>query len=231
MPKKKEQIEEKEEIKKENNKKAEEKIEKKEKVKSKSKKESSENETKSATNKSKEDKNTEKKTEKNKEENKKELVVKDKELDKVKLDKIEEEIKKQTTIPDEKKKKINKRLFRNIMIAIGIVVYFIFINLGFYNLEALKFLKDLQVFSIVTIGITIIIFEIAYKKDSGELAIYGIESLILSICTLLTIFILINYKNKFTYIINVVSMLFGIYYIGKCIIIYVKMRKMLQLGS
>ena len=163
--------------------------------------------------------------ENNSKEDEKELIIKEQKIDKVKLDKIEEEIKKQTTISEEKKNKINKRLFRNITIAIGIIIYFIFINLGFYNLETIKFLKDLQVFSITTIAITIIIFEIAYKKDSGELAIYGIESLVLSICTLLTIFILINYKNKFTYIINVISMLFGIYYIGKCIIIYVKMRK------
>ena len=142
-----------------------------------------------------------------------------------KLEKIEEEIKKQTTISDEKKKKINKRVFKNIMIAIGIVIYFIFINLGFYNLEPSKFLKDLQVFSIVTIGITIVIFEKAYKKDSGELTMYGIEFLILSICTLLTIYIGINYNNKFPYIINTISMLFSIYYVGKTIIIYRKMRK------
>ena len=111
------------------------------------------------------------------------------------------------------------------MLAIGIVIYFIFINLGFINLESSKFLKDLQVFSIIAIGITIIIFETAYKKDSGELAIYGIEFLILSICTLLTIFIGINYNNKFSYIINIIAILFAIYYVGKSIIIYIKLRK------
>lgn len=161
------------------------------------------------------------------EETKKELIVKEnpKELDEVKLEKIEEEIKKQTTIPEEKKLKINKRIFQNIILAIVIVLYFIFINLGFYNIEPSKFIKDLQVFSIITIGITIIIFEKAYKKDSSELAIYGIESLILSICTLLTIFIGINYNNKFSYIINTIAILFATYYVGKSIVIYIKLRK------
>lgn len=164
--------------------------------------------------------------ESNLEENKKELIVKDtEEFDKEKLEKIEEEIKKQTTISDEKKKKINKRVLKNITVATVIVLYFIFINLGFKNLEPAKFLIDLQVFSILTIGITIVIFEVAYKKDSGELAIFGIESLILSICTLLTIYIGMYYKNKFTYIINVISMLFAIYYVGKSIVIYTKMKK------
>ena len=162
-----------------------------------------------------------------KEEKNKELMVKEnnQEIDEKKLEKIEEEIKKQTTIPKEKKLKINKKIFTNITIAILIVIYFIFINLGFYNIAPAKFLVDLQVFSILTIGITIIIFEIAYKKDSGELAIYGIETLFVAICTLLTIYIGMYYKTKFSYIINTISMLFAIYYVTKSIIIYVKMRK------
>lgn len=161
------------------------------------------------------------------EENKKELIIKEEpeEFDKEKLVKIEEEIKKQTTIPEERKKKIIKRIFKNIMIAIVVVTYLIFINLGYYNIEPAKFLVDLQVFSIITIGITIIIFEIAYKKDSDELAIYGIESLILSICTLLTIFIGAKYRDKFSYIMNAIAILFAIYYVAKSIIIYVKMSK------
>lgn len=167
-----------------------------------------------------------KKKETKKEENKKALIVKNETaIDEVKLEEIEEEIKKQTTISEEKKKKINKKIFQNIIVAIVIVLYFIFLNLGYYNLEGAVYLKDLQVFSIITIGITIIIFEKAYKKDSTELAIYGIESLILSICTLMTIYIGVNYKEKFTYILNSISMLFAIYYVGKSIIIYIKLRK------
>lgn len=161
------------------------------------------------------------------EEVQKDLIIKEnqEEFDKEKLEKIEKEIKKQTTIPDEKKIKMNKRVFKNIMIAIVIVLYFTFINLGYYNIEPLKFLVDLQVFSILTIGITIILFEIAYKKDSGEITIYGIESLMLSICTLLTIYIGTYYKSKFSYIINTISMLFAIYYVGKSIVIYTKMKR------
>lgn len=255
MPKKKEVIEEKEETKneetnkkktitkKQTNKKEEtkEKTEKNDDTKNKLKREKTQKQTKSTTSKSKQNEKeiAKEETEKNEEnkskreikeerkETKKELIVKEtpKELDEVKLEKIEEEIKKQTTIPEEKKLKINKRIFQNIMVAIVIVLYFTFINLGFYNLEPAKFLVDLQVFSMLTIGITIIVFEIAYKKDSGELAIYGIESLVLSICTLLTIYVGMYYNNKFSYIINTISMLFAIYYVGKSIIIYTKMKR------
>ena len=155
----------------------------------------------------------------------KELVVKkDISIDDEKLEKIQKEINKQTKLSKDEKKKINKRIFQNIVMAIGIVVYFIFINLGFNNIEESTYLTDLKVFGAVTIGITIILFEKAYKKDSGELTIYGIEMLIIAICTLLTNYIYKFYYSKYMYIITSIAMLFAVYYVGKSIVIYVKMK-------
>lgn len=160
---------------------------------------------------------------KNKEE--KELVLKkDISIDEEKLEKIQKEINKQTKLSKEEKKKINKKIFQNIVMAIGIVIYFIFINLGFSNIEESTYLTDLKVFGAVAIGITIILFEKAYKKDSGELTIYGIEMLIIAICTLLTNYIYKFHYSKYTYIITSIAMLFAVYYVGKSIVIYVKMK-------
>ena len=142
-----------------------------------------------------------------------------------KLEKIEEEIKKQKNISDEKRKKINKRIFKNVIVAIVIIMYFIFVNLGFANLELEKYLVDLKAFSIVIIGITIVLFEKAYKKDSGEITIFGIETLALAIITLLTSYFCVRYKMKYPYIINCIAVLFGLYYIVKSTIIYIKMRR------
>ncbi len=158
-----------------------------------------------------------------KQEQPKDLMVKENSLNEMQLQKIETEIKKQTTISEQKQKKINAKVFQNIFIAIILVLYFIFINLGSLNLKAETFLKDLQVFSIITMGITIIVFEKAYKKDSGELALHGIEALALSITTLMTIYIGMVYPSKFRAIINVISMLFAIYYVAKSIVIDYKM--------
>lgn len=177
-----------------------------------------------------EEPNLEKKSEKtetisNKNKEEKKLVVKkDISIDEEKLETIEKEINKQTKIPNEKKKKINKKIFQNIVMAIGIIIYFIFINLGFSNIEKNTYLTDLKVFSVVTIGITIILFEKAYKKDSGEITICGIEMLIISICTLLTSYVYKIYNKKFIYIFTSVAMLFAVYYVGKSIVIYVKMK-------
>ena len=168
------------------------------------------------------------KKEKEEVEEKKSLVkndIEDLAINSEKLEKIEQEIKKQKTISVEKRKKINKKIFVNVLVAISIVLYFIFINLGYANLELEKYLIDLKVFSIVTIGITIVLFERAYKKDSGEITIFGIETLVLSIITLLTSYYCVVYSNKYPYIINCIAVLFGLYYVVKSTIIYLKMKK------
>lgn len=145
-------------------------------------------------------------------------------ISEVKLEEIEEEIKKQTTISDDKKKKIYKRIFKNIIAAIIVIIYFIFINLGYSKLNPEIYLIDQQVFSLINLGITIIIFEKAYKKDDGEIAVFGIEALALSICTLMTTLIVTKYNEKYTYAITTISMIFAIYYVAKSIVLYCKMK-------
>ncbi len=166
-----------------------------------------------------EKKETKKETNTKKQETK-ELIV-----SKGQLEKIQEEIKRQKAIPEERKKKINRKIFPNLILAVVVVLYFLFINLGMYNIKPETFLKDLQVFSMITIGITIIVFEKAYKKDSTEFTIYGIESLALAITTLMTIYIGMYYPTKFSAILNAIAIVFAIYYVGKSIVIYYKMVK------
>ena len=156
--------------------------------------------------------------------NKKEMTKQENEISEVKLEKIEEEIKKQKTISSGKKKKIYNRVFKNIIVAIIVIIYFILINLGYTKLAPEIYLVDQQVFSLITLGIAIIIFESAYKKDNGEMAIFGIEALVLSICTLMTTYIVDNHSDKYMYATATISMLFSIYYVAKSIVIYCKMK-------
>ena len=232
-------VKEKEESKKENKKESDkkEKIEKKEKTEKvekrsgkRFKEEPKKRGRKPKEEKKKEDKET-KKVEKNQdiveeiEENTDLVEEKEVALDKVKLDAIEEEIKKQTELPEERIKKINRRIFPNILMAVIVTLYFIFVISGYQWLDKITYLTVQQVYSMVTILITIIIFEIAYKKDSDYIAVFGIEFLILSICSLLTIKIEIDFPKSYVHIMNSISTLFSTYYIGKAIYFYCKMRK------
>lgn len=60
----------------------------------------------------------------------------------------------------------NKKIFTNILIAIAVMVFFCFVNLGFKNIQEDIFLTDLKVFSMSILILTITLFEISYKKDS-----------------------------------------------------------------
>lgn len=149
-----------------------------------------------------------------------ELTIKSEELEK-----IEKEIKKQTTIPKEKMKKIYKEVFKNILMAISVLIYFILINIGYLLTKQDVFITSLKVFSITLIIITICIFEYAYKKESGKYTIHGIELLIISICTLLSIRIYTIYNNNFISSMTSISLLFAIYYVVMATAIYIKKKR------
>lgn len=184
-------------------------------------------------------KTTSKKITSKKTENKKETKTNEKSLTKTnkklstkvnqpkkeEIEKIGKEIEKQKIKVNEKLSKVNTRIFENILLAIVMIIYFIMINVGFNTVEQSIFYIDLKMASIALIISTIIVFEIAYKKDSGKYAIHGIEMMFLSICTLFTESIYKLYNDKFIYIIGTFSFLFSIYYVAKSIIIYLKMKK------
>lgn len=138
---------------------------------------------------------------------------------------LEEQAKQQRKLPEEIEKKLNRRVFNNIIIAIVIMVYLFFINIGSLNIETVTFIKDLKVFSMLLIILTIAIFEYSYKKDNGAICINGIETLILAIITLITPYMYVIVSKKFNLIVASISLLFGAYYVGKAIIIYKKGKK------
>ena len=150
---------------------------------------------------------------------------KEKEEQLVKIQEMKEITKKEDEIPKEELQKINKCLFRNIIIAVGILLYFMFLILGNINIKQEVYITDLKVFSISILFIAIIIIENAYKKDSGQLAIYGIEFIVLSIVTLALIYFNKAINFKYSYLVLAISYLFAIYYLLKAIVMYIKMRR------
>ncbi len=150
---------------------------------------------------------------------------KEKEEQLVKIQEMKEITKKEDEIPKEELQKINKCLFRNIIIAVGILLYFMFLILGNINIKQEVYITDLKVFSFSILFIAIIIIENAYKKDSGQLAIYGIEFIVLSIVTLALIYFNKAINFKYSYLVLAISYLFAIYYLLKAIVMYIKMRR------
>lgn len=128
-------------------------------------------------------------------------------------------------IPKEIKDKIISKIFENIIFAIIIIIYLGALNLGMINIPTENYLVDLKVFSITLLIITIILFELAYKKDISSLWMHGIEIMVVAIFTTYSIYMYSIYYNTFGSIIFSFSMLYLIYYAVKLIIMKRKIVK------
>lgn len=140
------------------------------------------------------------------------------------IKKIEKEINEKTKLPNEVKEKIKKEVFTNLVVASGIILYFIFIVLGSVGTIKNVRIIDLNIFSFLFLTVAIFLFEIAYRKDDGKLAMHGIESLVVAIFTLFLPYIIfeLNKTDKKYYL--MVSIYIASYYILKSIIISVKTK-------
>lgn len=118
-----------------------------------------------------------------------------------------------------------KEIYLNILKAIIIVLYFFVLNLACEKVSAIYLERGIQIFTMIFLFIAIYIFEKAYKKDDDNLAIQGIEILILSAYTLTSRHITNKFNFEFKTYSLVASYIFAIYFILKCIIIYTKGRR------
>lgn len=122
-------------------------------------------------------------------------------------------------------KKISKKVFENILIAVAIMLYFIMINFAYYRVEQNILLVGLKVLSIIVLALGITILEISYRKENGELAINAVEILVLAVYTLSVAHIVEIQKFNFANYVIVSSYIFSIYYLFKAIVIFTKERR------
>lgn len=135
-----------------------------------------------------------------------------------KMEKIEEKRK----LPDEVKKKIKDRAISNWAICISAIILVLTfkISANFLPKQATDLIYN--VCAIAILVFSLIVLEIAYKKDSGKWAICGIEILILSVFALFSPYIFYRTNKLIVYIfITIVT----IYYIAKIIKIYFSEKK------
>ena len=119
----------------------------------------------------------------------------------------------------ENNKIIRKKIFENLIIAVAMMLYFILINFSYLRMEEDLLLQGIKIASLI------IIFEVAYHKDSGRIAINGIEVLVLAILTLTIRLVTARFKIDFGKYIVYLAYTFTIYYILKSIILYTMEKK------
>ena len=164
--------------------------------------------------------------EENKEQEKDIKSKKATEITEEKLEKIKDELEgnKKKTKKTVKDTKLSKAILRNVLIAVVISIYFLFIALGVRTIPITEYLLDLKTFAMFTVIIAIVIFEKAYKKDEDYLAIHGLEMVALGIETLVILNLDSLESNYFEYVLYGITGGMFAYYIIKCIVIIIKSK-------
>ena len=126
-------------------------------------------------------------------------------------------------------KKINDlvtgNVLNNLVYASMITIYFMFFNMCSIYTDTDIFVQYIKITSFIFLILSIIIFEVSYKKDNDEIALNGIEILILSIYLLLIQYIPKRLKIDENMYTLAGTYIFLIYYGIKNIIIYTKEKK------
>ena len=122
-------------------------------------------------------------------------------------------------------KKIINRIWINIIIAVVLMVYFIGVNMLYNTINQQAMILTLKTMSIIIMLVSIVIFETAYRKDSGVIAITGIETLVIALHTLSILHVVEAESFDFNIYILASSYLFSIYFVLKSIIIYTNEKR------
>ncbi len=138
---------------------------------------------------------------------------------------MEENSKEKTSKIRKLKRIMSQKVVLNLIYITFVTIYFVFFGIIEKYMNPDVFLIYIKATSFVFLILTILIFEKAYKEDNDTIALNGIEFLVISIFTLLILYIprVIEIENT-TYIVFGLC-LFISYYIIKNILIYTKERK------
>lgn len=139
--------------------------------------------------------------------------------------KKEETQEKSKKLPKEISQEILKKIFGNLLRAVGIMFYFIILNLAYVTMQQERLIGDIKVFAGAFLVVGIIFLEKAYKKDNGTMGITGVEFLFLSLHSLSIMHVITMFQYDFRFYLLTSSYVFSIYYVLKSIVLYTKGRK------
>ena len=125
-------------------------------------------------------------------------------------------------LPLETKKKIMDGIFYNCLLFMIMLIITLIINTLFDKISIKKFDSYIDIIQIICGLFSVAILEIAYRKGSGKVGIYGIEFLVFSIITLFVPYMYISKSN--VELLKNSIVVFLIYYILKSIFTLIHTR-------
>lgn len=145
-----------------------------------------------------------------------------------KTTKMVEEITQKRKMTEKVKNELHQRIFHNVLLAIGVMLYICLIDVAYIYAKQEVMNIAFKIFPMIAIIATVVLFEFAYRKENGKMAIVGIELLVLSILVLYIPYIYQNLDRKFCVQLTFIPIFYAIYYIAKSIVIYIKTEKNYQ---
>ena len=141
-----------------------------------------------------------------------------------KTDEILEKEMAKKRVPKQVSQEILKKIFKNLILAIVVMIYFISCNILYTQLEWEQMETITKAVSGVFLLASIISLEFAYKRDSGTLTMTAIELLVLAIHALFIDHVVTIYQFDFRNYLITSSCIFVIYYALKSTVIYTRAR-------
>ena len=132
---------------------------------------------------------------------------------------------KRDKIPREISQEILKKMFKNLLRAIGIMFYFMILNIAYFSMKQERLIGDIEVFSGAFLVMGIYLLEKAYQKDDQSIAITAVESLLLSLHSLSIMHVITLFQYDFQFYLLTSSYVIAIYYVLKATFLYTKGRK------
>lgn len=123
------------------------------------------------------------------------------------------------------KKPIVKDTITNVIYMLLVIIYFICFNTQVVSLEQPIMMRYIDISSLVFLGISIIMFEIGYKKDKAKIFVNGIEFSALAIFTLLIKHMPKALGNTMKSYTELLTYAFITYYVLKTAVMYTKMKQ------
>ena len=133
-------------------------------------------------------------------------------------------------MPKEVSQKIWEKIFYQLLTTIGIMLYFVVLNLAYVNMREERLIGDIKVFAGAFLVVGIVMLEKAYREEKGKYVLTGIESLVFSLHTLFIMHVITLFKYDFRLYLLTSSYIFSIYYVLKSIIIYIREKRIYSKG-
>ena len=146
-------------------------------------------------------------------------------LTKENIQKFDEEYRKSRIIPNDYKKKIRNRILKNTIIAIIVIVYLVLLNVLSLYIETKTYILGIKILCVALSIVSVIYFELSYRKDNGYLFIHGAEFLVIATITLFSVYAYYLFFITYNSILLYISIFVVVYYIIKTILTLKNMKK------